>query len=126
LSGPINGVAEITDDVAKALAEYKGNLNGLPSLTSLTSAPLAAKYASQPGDLKFAKLTKITDDVAKALATHKGKLDLSGLQSLSDEAAKTFARRDGDLKIDGLKQISDDATKSLRANKRILLPKTLQ
>ncbi|MFM8271161.1 MAG: hypothetical protein ACKODX_02400, partial [Gemmata sp.] len=42
----LNGVAEITDDVAKALAAYKGNLNGLPSLTSLKSAPLAAKYAA--------------------------------------------------------------------------------
>ena len=49
----LNGVAEITDDVAKALAESKGKLNGLPSLTSLTSAPLAAKYAAQPGDLKL-------------------------------------------------------------------------
>jgi hypothetical protein len=82
----LNGVAEITDDVARALAEYKGNLNGLPSLTSLKSAALAAKYAAQPGDLKFAKLSTISDDVAKALATHKGKLDLSGLTALSDSA----------------------------------------
>jgi hypothetical protein len=107
------GVAQITDDVARALADYKGNLNGLPSLTSLTSAPLAAKYASQPGDLKFAKLTAVPDDVAKALASQKGKLDLSGLQSLSAEAAKAFATHEGELKLDGLKEISDEAAKAL-------------
>ena len=107
------GVAQITDDVARALADYKGNLNGLPSLTSLTSAPLAAKYASQPGDLKFAKLTAVPDDVAKALASQKGKLDLSGLQSLSAEAAKALAGHEGELKLDGLKEISDEAAKAL-------------
>ena len=109
----LHGVAEITDDVAKALAEYKGKLNGLPSLTSLTSAPLAAKHAAQPGDLKFAKLTTISDDIAKALATHKGKLDLSGLHSLSPDAAKTLASHEGELKLDGVKEISDEAAKAL-------------
>ena len=107
------GVAQITDDVARALADYKGNLNGLPGLTSLTSVPLAAKYASQPGDLKFAKLTTVPDDVAKALASHKGKLDLSGVQSLSAEAAKALAGHEGELKLDGVKEISDDAAKAL-------------
>ena len=109
----LNGVAEITDDVARVLADYKGNLNGLPGLTSLNSVPLAAKYASQPGDLKFAKLTTVPDDVAKALASHKGKLDLSGVQSLSAEAAKAFATHEGELKLDGLKEISDEAAKAL-------------
>ena len=109
----LNGVAEITDDVAKALAEYKGKLNGLPSLTSLTSAPLAAKYAAQPGDLKFAKLTTISDDVAAALATHKGKLDVSGLKSLSVPAARAFAAHEGDLVLDGLEEIGDEAAESL-------------
>ena len=109
----LHGVAEITDNVAKALAEYKGKLNGLPSLTSLTSAPLAAKYAAQPGDLKFAKLTTFSDDIAKALATHKGKLDLSGLHSLSPDAAKALAGHEGELKLDGVKEISDDAAKAL-------------
>jgi len=118
----LNGVTEITDDVAKALAEYKGNLNGLPSLTSLKSAPLAAKYASQPGDLRFVKLTAISDDVAKALATHKGKLDLSGLQSLSDEAAKALARHDGELLLTGLKTVSESAAAVLRGNEKIKLP----
>jgi hypothetical protein len=109
----LNGVAEITDDVAKALAESKGKLNGLPSLTSLTSAPLAAKYAAQPGDLKFAKLTTISDDVAAALATHKGKVDLSGLKSLSVPVARAFAAHEGDLVLDGLEEIGDEAAESL-------------
>ena len=109
----LNGVAEITDAVAGALAGFEGKINGLPGLTALTSAPLAAKYAAQPGDLKFAKLATIPDEVAKALANHKGKLDLSGLQSLSAEAAKAFAGHEGELKLDGLKEISDEATKAM-------------
>lgn len=122
----LNGVAEITDDVAKELAESKGKLNGLPSLTSLTSAPLAAKYAAQAGDLKFAKLTAISDDVAQALATHKGKLDLSGLQSLSDKAAKALARHDGELFLTGLTTLSDASAALLRANEKIRLSAKVQ
>ncbi|MSQ97484.1 MAG: hypothetical protein EXR98_23425 [Gemmataceae bacterium] len=122
----LNGVAEITDDVAKALAESKGKLNGLPSLTSLTSAPLAAKYAAQPGDLKFAKLTTIPDDVAKAFATHKGKLDLAGLQSLSDESAKALARHEGEVILTGLTMLSDSSASILRGNEKIKLAAKLQ
>ena len=122
----LNGVAEITDDVAKALAEYKGNLNGLPSLTSLKSAPLAAKYAAQPGDLKFARLTAISDDVARAFAAHKGKLDLSGLKSLSDEAANALAKHDGEVVLTGLTTLSESAAATLRSNPKIKLPVKVQ
>ena len=106
-------LSAIRDRLVVKFAEYKGKLNGLPSLTSLTSAPLAAKHAAQPGDLKFAKLTTIADDIAKALATHKGKLDLSGVQSLSAEAAKALAGHKGELKLDGVKEISDEVAKAL-------------
>ena len=107
------GLGKQSDRLIVKFAEYKGKLNGLPSLTSLTSAPLAAKYAAQPGDLKFAKLTTFSDDIAKALATHKGKLDLSGLYSLSPDAAKALAGHEGELKLDGVKEISDEAAKAL-------------
>jgi len=109
----LNGVAEITPAVAQALADCKDRIQVLPSLTSLTSAALAAKYARQPGDVNFKKLASIPDDVAKALATQKGKLDLSGVQSLSAEAAKAFATHEGELKLDGVKEISDEAAKAL-------------
>ena len=107
------GLGKQSDRLIVKFAEYKGKLNGLPSLTSLTSAPLAAKHAAQPGDLKFAKLTTFSDDIAKALATHKGKLDLSGLHSLSPDAAKALAGHEGELKLDGVKEISDEAAKAL-------------
>ncbi len=113
LPGGLGGVAELSDDVARVLAESKDNLKPLPSLTSLTSAALAAKYARQPGDVNFKKLASLPDDVAKALATHKGKLDLSGVQSLSAEAAKALAGHEGELKLDGVKEISDEAAKAL-------------
>ncbi|MEI7822742.1 MAG: hypothetical protein WCK55_17665 [Verrucomicrobiota bacterium] len=113
LHGGLGGVAELSDDVARALAESKDNLKPLPSLTSLTSAALAAKYARQPGDVNFKKLASLPDDVAKALASQKGRLDLSGVQSLSAEAAKALAGHEGELKLDGVKEISDEAAKAL-------------
>jgi hypothetical protein len=109
----LGGVAEITDDVTRALAESKDRINGLPSLTSLTSAALAAKYAAQGGDLNFKKLATIPDDVAAALATHKGKVDLSGLRSLSVAAATAFAAHEGPLLLDGLEELGDDAAAAL-------------
>ena len=107
------GVTELSDDVARALAESKDNLKPLPSLTSLTSAALAAKYAAQGGDVSFKKLATISDDVAVALATHKGKVDLSGLKSLSVPAATAFAAREGPLLLDGLEELGDDAAAAL-------------
>ncbi len=122
----LNGVAEITDDVARALAEYRGNLSGLPGLTALKSAPLAAKYATQPGDLKFPKLTEISDDVARALATHKGKLDLSGLEALSEDASKALAKHDGEVVLSGLTTLSESGAAALQSNEKIKLPAKFQ
>jgi hypothetical protein len=113
LHGGLGGVAELSDDVARALADCKDPLKPLPSLTSLTSAPLAAKYAGQPGDVTFKKLASIPDDVAAALATHKGKVDLSGLKSLSVPAARACAAHEGTLVLDGLEEIGDEAAAAL-------------
>jgi len=111
----LGGVAEITDDVAKALAECKDKISGLPSLKSLTSAPLAAKFVSQSqrGDVVFRKVAAISDDVAAVLATHKGKVDLSGLKSLSAPAARSFSAHEGALVLDGLEEIGDEAAVAL-------------
>lgn len=108
----LGGVAEITDDVARALADSKDRISGLPSLTSLTSAALAAKYAAQ-GDVSFKKITTIPDDVAAALATCKGRIDLSGLRSLSVAAAAAFAAHEGPLVLDGLDELGDESATAL-------------
>lgn len=115
-TGPHGGmpsVAEITAEVARTLAECPDEIIPIPSLASLTSAALAAKYAAQPGDVKFGKLAAIPDDVAAALAKHKGKVDLSGLRSLSVAAATAFAAHEGDLLLDGLEELGDEAAAAL-------------
>jgi len=124
--GSLNGVAEITPAVAQALADCNDRIHGLPSLTALTSVPLAAKYASQRGDIVFKKLATIPDDVAEALATHKGKVDLSGLKSLSVPAARAFAAHEGDLCLDGLEEIGDDAAAALAKAKDSVSLKALK
>jgi hypothetical protein len=121
----LQSVAEVTPEVATAIAGCKENLNPLPGLTSLTSAPMAAKYAAQPGNLAFKKLATIPDDVAVALAAHKGKLDLSGLQSLSDAAAKALAGHEGEVVLTGLTTVSEAGLTALRANDKIALPANL-
>lgn len=121
----LNGVAEITPAVAAAIAECKENLNPLPGLTSLTSAAVAAKYAAQPNDLVFKKLTSLPDDVAAALATHKGKIDLSGLKEISDTAAIALAKAPGPVVLTALEKASQSAITALRANASISLPATL-
>lgn len=121
----LGGVAEITPEVAAAIAECKENLNPLPGLTSLTSAALAAKYAAQTDDLVFKKLTTIPDDVAAALAAHKGKIDLSGLKEISDVAAQSLAKASGPVILTALEKASPAAVAALRANATITLPATL-
>jgi len=111
--GGLGNVAEITPEVAAALAKCSFDVRALPSLTSLTSVPLAAKYASQRGDIVFKKLATIPDDVAAALAKHKGKVDLSGLKSLSVPAAQAFAAHEGDLLLDSLEEIGDETAAAL-------------
>lgn len=121
----LNGVAEITPEVAAAIAACTENLNPLPGLTSLTSAGVAAKYAAQPNDLIFKKLTTIPDDVAAALATHKGRIDLSGLKEISDAAAQAFAKAQGPVVLTALEKASPTAVAALRSNAAITLPATL-
>jgi len=144
----LDTVTTLSDEAAAVFAKSDTkNRHSFPGLTSLTSVPLAEKFASVENvrGLRFAKVTTVSDGVAKALATHKGKLDFSGLQTLSAEGAKAFARHEGELKLDGLKEISDEAGKelamavgtvslggmttvsptalaSLRANAKIVLP----
>ena len=121
----LNGVSEITPEVAAALAECKENLNPLPGLTALTSAPLAAKYAAQPADLVFRKLATIPDDVAAALATHKGKIELSGLREISDAAAQSLAKASGPVVLTALEKAAPAAITALRSNATIALPAAL-
>jgi hypothetical protein len=111
--GSLGGVSEVTAEVAQALAECTEAINGLPALESFTSAPLAARYASQKEPVILKKLTSIPDDVAAALAAHRGKMDLSGLKSLSVPAAAAFATHEGELSLDGLDEISDEAAEAL-------------
>lgn len=124
--GTLGGVAEVTDEVAQAIAAFPGRINPLPGLSKLTSVPLATKYAAQPGDLRFVKLTAVSNEVAQALATHKGKLDLSGLQSLTDEASKALAKHDGEVVLTGLATLSDAGAAVLRTNEKIKLPASFQ
>ena len=85
--GPVllDGVATLSDDAARAIAQHKGwlSLNGLTTLSDT-----AARALSQHnGPLSLNGLTTLPDESARSLSQHKGWLSLNGLTTLSDEAA---------------------------------------
>jgi hypothetical protein len=147
----LNQLETISDEAADALAmdsrRSKRGVIPLPSLKSLNSVALAEVLAERKGNLALSKLDAAPDAVVRALAAHQGPLSL-GLKSLSVEAAKAVAQRQDDTTL-GATKLSDEATKelaqakgkislanlteisdaslaALRANPKILLPKSIK
>jgi hypothetical protein len=73
----LNGLAELSVETAKALAEHKADRD---------------KYLSING------LTTLSDEAAEALASHQGKVSLAGLTKLSNRAAAAL-RANPDIEL---------------------------
>ena len=78
-------IKSLTVEQAKALAQRKDTWLSLDGLTTL-SDEAAKALAEFKGPLHLGGLTTLSDEAAKALAQHKGGLVLDGLTTLSDEA----------------------------------------
>jgi len=87
---PLDGLAEVSVDVAAELANHRGplRLNGLSSL----STDVARALAVHAGELSLASLTTLSVDAATDLARHRGGLSLDGLKSVSPAVATALAR----------------------------------
>ena len=79
------GITEITPEVAKALARFKGEELSLYSLTSLDkdSARYLSRYRWKL--LRLMSLKKIDDDVAEELATYKWQLDVNSYYGIGEK-----------------------------------------
>lgn len=101
----LDGLTEISSEVACAIAKFKGILflNGLVEL----SVKAAIKLAVHEGDLFLDGLTDISSEVASALSRHNGQLFLSGLSELSDEVAEALTGHKGGMIFDGVAEMSD-------------------
>lgn len=77
----LDGVAQVDDAAARALAKAKGNLS-MEGLVSLTNEDLAEKFASQLGELNLTRMKKVDPTIAGILARARGRVVLSGLETL--------------------------------------------
>ena len=123
----LGGLTTLDADVAKALAEYKGDslfLNGVLTLDTDTAKALAGYKAAQTvGGLSLNGLTTIAPDTAKALADIKvGVLYLNGLITLDAETSKALAAFKGTLSLTGLQTASFGAVRALRQNPHVFIP----
>ena len=74
----LNGLANLSDKAATALAKHQGRSLRLDGLTSLS------------------------DKAAEALAKHQGSLHIRGLGNLSDKAAEALVKHQGDLYLNDI------------------------
>ena len=112
----LNGLASLSEDAAKALAQYNGYmyLNGLTTLSDDAVKALAQHKIGMSLD----GLTTLSDEASEALSHHAGFLWLSGLATVSDKAAKSLSQHKGPvLSLNGLTQLSAEAAKALAAAK---------
>lgn len=140
----LNGLAEIPEEVAEALSDYKSylKLDGLNEISSVAakalskgecmlgislnglrqiSAEVAESLSKCDWTLQLDGLTEISEEVATALSKHKGSiLFLGGLTSLSNGAAESLSKYQGDnLMMENVTEISDVAIGFLKKNPNI-------
>lgn len=134
----LDGLARLPDDVAAALAKFKGEnltLDGLQSISDKGLATLATMKA-EGLSLGLARITvaqakimkafkgklglsikHLSAEVAAVLGERRGALYLECLPSLSAGAAERLARHRGYLSLNGLERITADAAKKLVKHK---------
>jgi hypothetical protein len=90
----LNGLLELSPDVAKCLAKYRGSLelNGLVELSS--EAAVALANCDGP-ELLLDGVSQLSVDAAKALATFEGHLSLDGLTELGPEVLRALVAKSG-------------------------------
>jgi len=119
------GLTSLSDEAAKALADYRGSAISLPGLTTLSETAakaLATSHFLASRNLFLDGLTTLSDAAAKALAGYEGpRLTLNGLTKLSERAAKALAGNKGwQFELNGLTTLSDAVATALAGYKRSL------
>lgn len=147
----LNALREISVEVARELAKFRGKLtlNGLLRL----SRDVAVELAKHVGKLTLFGLTEISDEAAEALSHHRstlllnglttltsvpltttmlksndGFLNLSKVQTLSDDVVQVFAEYQGSrlIRLAGLTELSEANAARLRRNDKVTLPLRFQ
>jgi len=117
----IEQLMKVTDEMGVRIDAMKIHLgrNGLATL----SEEQAKLLAQHKGALFLSGLTTLSDEAALWLGRHEGDLFLNGLTTLSNEQAECLLGHKGDLFLDGLTALSGEAASALmRANPDVWLP----
>jgi hypothetical protein len=113
----LDGLSEISAEVASALAQYNGNisLRGLRSFSEEVVCALAQNGGAHLGSL-LNGLERLGDEhfgLARAAAQNLHSLSLDNLKFISPKAASAFALLEGNLTLNGLTSLSEDVARSL-------------
>jgi hypothetical protein len=114
-----DGLTELSDVAAEALASFPGQTISFESLTKITDSA-AERLGRFEGTLSLHGLTELSDAATESL-NKAGELYLCGLTEISDAAAESLGRHQGILSLRGLTQISEAAANSLKNHKGELM-----
>lgn len=115
----LNRLEDVSDDVARVLASYRGGQYGsdlhLDGTKTLSLDGIAHLATSSARGLSLNGLSALTAEQARALAKFQGHvLSLDGVKSLSPEAASELAGYRGSmLSLGGLESISAEVAEAL-------------
>lgn len=118
----LDGLKEIDLDAAAAVAAYGDgtlSLNGLGDL----SPEVARALARHRGHVSLLGLKTLSADVARALAPHQGGMSL-GLETLSDESGKIIAGAEG-LLLPHLVEATPGTLAAIKARPGLRMPPAL-
>lgn len=89
---PEDDLTEITPELARELVARNNDLLSLNGLTQI-STDVARELAKYEAELKLDGLTQISTDVARELAKTTGALSLTGLTQISADVAREFKQQ---------------------------------
>lgn len=110
--------------LAELLASQKGMLR-LAKLETVTDDVVKA-LATHKGDLDLSGLTTLSAARAKMLTNREDSTGLGSVTELTDEAAAELAKARGAISLSKLAKVSAVGAAALRSNSKIILPKTLR
>ena len=105
----LNGLKQLSPEVAEALSRYKGGQLQLNGLTSLSPEAARALSALQVNELQLNGLEYLSDETARALGNLRVRsLGLNGLKSLSENSAAQLGRLSGHLQLNAIQALPPD------------------
>jgi hypothetical protein len=110
----LNGLKELSEELAIALSENRGGFLDLKGLTKISDKAAVAIAKFKGNYLYLGGVTSMSDELAEELALYRGTMiELSNLHELSESAAAKFCKIHANVSLPSLKVISVPVAESL-------------